>query len=105
MEYQPQSAKSQAPIKYAIRQVENAYLAAADNWPDVTKNGKPRSSLQNTILGIRRLGIAAEFDEFHNRKRLGGHIIQEFAQELTDDACSALRGILLHTYSFDPGKR
>ncbi|MFT3987969.1 VapE domain-containing protein [Aestuariivirga sp.] len=89
---------------YAIRQIKSAQEAISEGWPDVFRGGDPRPTLNNTLLAIKRLGLHAEYDEFHKRKRLGGRDLQQFANELTDDACAVLRHLILKNYGFDPGK-
>ena len=91
------------PIEYAMRQVRSAKGAVSTDWPDTNK-GKLQPTLRNTMLAIRRLGLYAKYDEFHNRKRIGGHALQSYAHELSDDGCAVLRNLILSTYGFDPGK-
>ena len=92
------------PSSYAARQVTAAKQAVGNEWPDIYQNGKTRPTLRNTMLAIRRLGLYAEFDEFRQRKRLGGQALQLYAYELTDDACAVLRNLIINTFDFDPGK-
>ena len=37
--------------------------------------------MRNAMMAIRRLGITPSYDEFHNRKLIGGHPMQESAGE------------------------
>jgi len=92
------------PLQYANRQLANAKAVVTEGWPDVSKAGAIRSTYANTVLGIRRLGIVGEYDEFHRRKMLAGIPVQSFQGDLSDDACSMLRHAILDTFGFDPGK-
>lgn len=90
------------PKRYAERQIASAKEAVSNGWPDVTGGGRPRATLRNTIVAVRRLGISGEYDEFHKRKILGGHSLQEYEGELSDDGCTALRVLILERFGFDP---
>lgn len=92
------------PTAYARRQVLSAREAVNDDWPDRLSRGRISPTFRNTKLAIRRLGLHAEFDTFHNRKILGGHALQSYSGELTDDGCASLRNLILHEFGFDPGK-
>lgn len=96
--------EKKSPAAYVARQILSAKEAVGNEWPDVFKSGAVKPSFRNTILAIRRMGVHAEYDEFHKRKRLGGHEIQALAQELTDDGCALLRNEILKKFWFDPGK-
>ncbi|WP_132255523.1 VapE domain-containing protein [Methylobacterium segetis] len=93
-----------APQNYALRQAVQGRLAVGKAWPDVAKNGVPRSTLRNTLVAISRLGLHCEYDEFHQRKIIGGHTLQAFQGELSDDGCAVLRNEILRQFGFDPGK-
>lgn len=93
-----------SPARYAMRQATNALQAMLSGWPDVDRNGHPRSTFRNMLLAIRRLGLAGEYDQFHRRKMLGGQMLQVFQGELSDDLCLVLRNVVIERFSFDPGK-
>lgn len=88
--------------RYALRQVASAREAVDEGWPDTTRDGKPRPTLANALLAIRRLGIVGEYDAFRRRKILGGHTLQEFQGDLSDDGCAVLRHLVLTEFGFDP---
>lgn len=92
------------PRKYAWRQVQSAQTTLESSWPDVFKNGKPKPSYHNALTGLRRLRVTFEHDAFKNRKRVGGHFLNEFQGDLTDDIAAMLRKLFLETFGFDPGK-
>lgn len=92
------------PQEYALRQADRAKAFVADGWPDVGKTGSPRSSFRNAMLASLRLGLQFSSDRFHYRNLIQGMPIQEFAGELSDDACAVLRNIIVATFHFDPGK-
>lgn len=92
------------PQEYALRQITSARRAVSDGWPDVDRIGRPKPTLRNAMVAIQRLGIQCEFDVFHRRKIVGGHILQAYAGELSDDVCARLRHLILEAYHFDPSK-
>ena len=73
-------------------------------WPERRKDGRPIRSLLNALEACVRLEIIFEFDRFHNRKRVGGHSLQEFVGDLSDDVVAHLHGLIIDTFGFDPGK-
>ena len=93
------------PVKYALRQVERASHAVADGWPTTTKSGKPTKSYENAIVALSRLELVLEHDRFHNRKRVGGRQIQDYAGDLTDDGAAVVRKCIVDQFGFDPGKQ
>lgn len=66
--------------------------------------GVPKPCLRNTIYGLIRLGITFEYDTFHKHKRVGGHPLQEYQGELTDDMSAKLRKVFIDEFGFDPFK-
>lgn len=95
--------EKQQSKKYALKQAQSALATIGTGWPDMAKFG-PRPTLRNTLLAIRRLGLHCENDEFHRRKKIGGHALQAFQGELSDDGCAVLRHMILERFRFDPGK-
>ena len=89
---------------YALRQAVSARRSVAGEWPDVDRAGRPRSTFRNAMLAITRLGVHCECDAFHNRKKIQGKILQEYAGDLSDDLCARLRTHILELFDFDPGK-
>lgn len=73
-------------------------------FPDTDKAGGPRATCLNTRKAIRGLGIVCEYDCFHDKMRLGGHAIGQWAGDLTDNAVQLLRGMIRDVYGFDPGR-
>lgn len=92
------------PAKYAARQAAAALDTVSTEWPDRFPSGAPRKTFRNTVLAIRRLGLFGEFDEFHNRKILGGKALENYQGELSDDGCAMLRHFIIQQFKFDPGK-
>jgi len=90
--------------QYALRQGQRAVEAGENGWPDVARGGKPKSTLRNTILAMRRMGLRFAFDQFRYRKTVQGAQIQEYQGDLRDDACSVLRHAIIEQFEFDPGK-
>lgn len=92
---------------YALRQLQRAKAATSDRKTEewvTDKYGNIRPSYHNARVAIRRLGVICEFDTFHNRSKVGGHVLQYYQGELTDNACAMLRQLILETYGFDPKK-
>ena len=46
----------------------------------------------------------AGHDLFRNRLLVGGHVLQSYQGELSDNACAMLRQAILDEFGFDPGK-
>jgi hypothetical protein len=45
-------------------------------WPDLNNTGKPSATCANARLAIETLGIDCSYDIFHDRKLVGGHVIE-----------------------------
>lgn len=93
-----------SPVAYAIRQAERAFVVVGKEWPDLTRQGDPRGTLRNVIVGLNRLGLVFAHDQFRSRKTVEGHQIQQYQGDLSDDGCAALRHIIIEEFNFDPGK-
>ena len=89
---------------YAARQARRALEWLGSSWPDVSKSGRPLSTLRNSILAMRRLEVRFAFNQFSYRKTVQGFAIQEYQGELSDDACAVLRHAIIEKFGFDPGK-
>jgi hypothetical protein len=92
------------PETYAWRQADKAVSIVDADWPDTTQGGAPKRSLANALYGLDLLGIAFEYDMFRNRIIVGGHDLQDFQGEVTDNAVAMLRKLFLDVNGFDPGK-
>lgn len=92
------------PAAYAYRQAEKAIALTTDDFPDVTRDGKPMKTMRNAIYGLIRMKILFENDLFHNRKRMGGHLLQSFQGDITDDGAAMLRNAFIDRFDFDVGK-
>ena len=73
-------------------------------FPDVTDKGAPKATCLNTRKAIQGLSIVCEYDTFHEKMKLGGHAIGQWAGDLSDNAVQMLRGVIRDVYGFDPGK-
>jgi predicted P-loop ATPase len=87
-----------------MRQAERALRAVGSDWPDVFKNGVPRSTFRNTVIALDRLELNFAFDMFRSRKSVQGRPIQEYQGDLSDDQCAVLRRVIIEKFNFDPGK-
>jgi hypothetical protein len=92
------------PTDYALRQARQAFAVVSSTWPDLTKEGRPRPTMRNAMLGMQRLELRFAHDLFRHRKTIEGRLIQEYQGSLSDDACSALRHMIIERFGFDPGK-
>jgi hypothetical protein len=90
------------PIHYALRQARSAVAAVSNGWPDCDKNGHPRASMRNTLLGLQRLEFTFSHDLFRHRKVVNGAMLDEHEGEISDDACAMLRAFIIETFGFDP---
>lgn len=61
-------------------------------------------TMRNAIYGLIRMKILFENDLFHNRKRMGGHLLQSFRGDITDDGAAMLRKAFIDSFGFDVGK-
>jgi hypothetical protein len=91
------------PEAYALRQATKALESVAKGWPDTFRSGAPKPTMRNARAALRRLGLGFAYDMFRHRKMVQGQVIEEFAGEITDDACMMLRGLILDRFGFDPG--
>jgi hypothetical protein len=78
-----------------------SFREASVVFQDRDKKG-PKATCRNVRVAMRAIGVTAEEDEFHDRMRIGGQPIGEWAGELTDNAVFMLRSLVERTYGFDP---
>jgi hypothetical protein len=92
------------PTDYATRQARQAIAVINSSWPDLTKEGRPRPTMRNAMLAMKRMGLRFAHDLFRCRKTIEGGQIQEYSGNLSDDACSLLRYAIIDQFGFDVGK-
>lgn len=92
------------PVIYARRQAIRAYEVESETWPDVDRGGNPRATYRNARIGLQKMGIVPEFDQFANRKRVNGYPVQSVVSELSDDICARIRAEFLERFGFDARK-
>lgn len=90
------------PVQYALRQARSALAAVSNGWPDCDKNGYPRATMRNTVLGLQRLEFTFSHDLFRHRKVVNGAMLDEHEGEISDDACALLRAFIIEGFNFDP---
>jgi len=90
------------PQQYALRQARSALAAVSNGWPDRDKSGAPRATMRNTLVALQRAGLTFSHDLFRHRKVVNGSALGEYQGEISDDACAALRGLILEAFKFDP---
>jgi hypothetical protein len=74
-------------------------------FPDTDKAGNPRATCTNAAVAIHGLGIDCRKDVFHEKMLVGGHAIEQWAGDLSDDAVHMLRRIIWRKHKFDPTER
>jgi hypothetical protein len=92
------------PNEYALREAKQALSVVSSSWPDVLKDGRPTATMRNAMLAMQRLGLHFAHDLFRYRKTIQGVLIEEYQGNLSDDACSALRLMIIDQFGFDVGK-
>jgi predicted P-loop ATPase len=92
------------PQKLAIFEAQKAILKIADNWPELTKDGRPKMGFMNAMFGVARMGLTFSNNIFQNRKQAGGRQLQEFQGDLSDDGMAMLRNLFVEMFGFDVGK-
>ncbi len=90
---------------YAWRQACRAHEAASTRFSDVSKEGRPLKTVQNTIDAITMLGIQCRMDLFRNRLMIQGQAIQHYAGEVSDKSAAMLRKIFLNIFQWDAGRQ
>src|SRR5215470_15306418 len=73
-------------------------------WDDANKDGEPLKTYRNARGAIQKLGVECRYDVFHDRKYVGGHVLEEWAGEFSDAVSTILRQAIVSNYRFDPGK-
>lgn len=77
----------------------------AIHWPDVNEHGEPRATTTNAGLAIDGLRVECRKDVFHEKMLVDGHLIDQWAGELSDDVVLMLRKAIKHQYGFDPQEK
>jgi predicted P-loop ATPase len=77
---------------------------ASPHWPDTNKYDMPMRTYRNARAAIEALGVTCRYDVFHDRKLVGGHVLEEWAGEFSDAVSAILRQMIVDRYDFDPGK-
>ncbi|MCH4548065.1 hypothetical protein MK632_20210 [Rhizobium changzhiense] len=90
------------PGHYARRQALAALAAVSNDWLDCDKSGRPRATMPNTVIALRRLDFDFSHDLFRHRKVVNGSMLDEHEGEISDDACALLRAFVIQTFNFDP---
>ena len=90
------------PEHYALRQARSALAAVSDGWPDCDRNRAPKPTRRNALVALQRLGLSFAHNLFSHRKVVNGTVMDEHQGEISDDACAALRGLIIETFNFDP---
>lgn len=71
-------------------------------FPDRDEEGRPKSTCTNTGVAITALGIDCRKDLFHEKMLVGGHAINQWAGDLSDDVIQMIRKLIRYRYGFDP---
>jgi hypothetical protein len=89
------------------RDLERAILdfdnPANSEFPDKDRNGRPRATPANTLLGLRKLQLNCRYDVFHARFLIEKHALSEHVNgELADNACLMLCKHFCEQFQFQP---
>ena len=87
--------------KFETSQWTKAKTVAA-GFPDVTKNGRPRSSLPNTKIALTKMELECRHDLFKLRYLINGEAIESFVGEVSDPALLRVRERIYECFGFDP---
>lgn len=72
---------------------------------DFNDAGQPLGSTTNAGIAIENLGVTCRKDTFHEKMLVGGHPIDAWAGDLSDDCVHMLRKVIKAHYGFDPGEK
>lgn len=84
-----------------------AFLAAQQGaifFPDLTEEGKPRSTMTNAAVAISALTISCRKDLFHEKTLVAGEPINRWVGDLSDDIIHMIRKAIRYRFGFDPNK-
>lgn len=95
----------QPVVAQQITQFRFAPLPPQRPWEDLDDDGNPRGTCMNASIAIQNLGISCRKDVFHEKMLLGGHAIERWAGDLSDDAVHMVRRLIRKAYLFEPGEK
>ena len=72
---------------------------------DFTEDGEPRPTTTNAGIAMEMLDIVCRKDTFHEKMLVGGHPIQAWAGDLSDDVVHMLRKVIKARFGFDAGEK
>ncbi|HXH94054.1 MAG TPA: VapE domain-containing protein, partial [Thermoanaerobaculia bacterium] len=72
---------------------------------DLDDKGRPKATATNAAQAIEALGVTCRKDTFHEKMLLAGHVIDQWAGDLGDNAVTMLRRVIKREFGFDPGER
>ena len=90
--------------KWSVKNPKQAAPGEEPEWPDLTKDHKPKRTYRNARAAIMASGVVCSYDEFHDRMLVAGHEINQWAGELSDAVNVVLRQLIIDKFEFDPGK-
>jgi hypothetical protein len=71
-------------------------------FADLDDKNRPKSTCTNAGIAVTALGIDCKKDLFHEKMTVGGHAINQWAGDLSDDAIQMIRKMIRHRFGFDP---
>jgi hypothetical protein len=75
-------------------------------FPDVNKDGNPIATCANAYVAIKDgLQLDCRKDTFHERMLVGGHAVNAWGDNLSDDVVYMIRRITYERFRFDPTER
>jgi predicted P-loop ATPase len=72
------------------------------NFPDRTEGGKPHQTAANARHVLNALPIEFKYNQFRGQPEIGGHKLQQFHGNMSDDACLMLRMFCKKHFGFEP---
>lgn len=80
-------------------------LPPQEQFEDLDEDGNPRGTCLNASIAIGNLGVVCRKDVFHEKMLVGGHAIQQWAGDLSDDAVHMLRRLIRKGFGFEAGEK
>lgn len=71
-------------------------------FPDLTEDGKPKSTCANATVAVQALGITCKKDLFHEKFLVAGQPINAWAGDMSDDVVQMIRKTIRFRFGFDP---
>lgn len=101
----PRAAQTMAAPFQPVNGFHSAPAVAPVIFPDTNDEGGPKATVMNTRLAVQALHIECRKDVFHEKLLVGGHPINQWAGDLSDDVVQMIRKIIRDVFGFDPNEK